>query len=454
MKKNICIIIVVLMSFVQTFAQGIDFQYKSWSEAVALAQKENKLVMAEFSTTWCGWCKKMAKDVFTQKEVGDIFNAKTINISLDGEKGEGPDIVSKYGITAYPTLLFVNSKGELIYKIVGYRTSTDLIDETHKALASFETAKPLSEWDNEYANSKTDTAFLFDYISKRTDVQLDNSKLLEEYLSLLPSGRQSVDKNLILIANNIANIKLGSIAYRVLSGHFQHLSELLTPSAFEALQRPYLQIPSNTFWYAVKEKNETLIPLAIQKFSENPFMYQFDNEHNTWMSYYLYTRDTANYLDRASQYFDLISLNSIQSKANQYITFLFKSGQKVPANNDSILYVNKLKQLFVDVKRQDIVTIIESAINIAFQQKKYTEKLLEWANKALSLNASAFDTSEVYSILLYRNGDVRNAVKQLDFVSKNIDKLIVSTKDNKAWLKAKQTNLADIRRKMKKGQNV
>lgn len=47
----------------------------------------------------------MSKQVFVRKEVGDIFNGMCVNVKIDMEKGEGPEIAVKYGIRAYPTLL-------------------------------------------------------------------------------------------------------------------------------------------------------------------------------------------------------------------------------------------------------------------------------------------------------------------------------------------------------------
>ena len=50
----------------------------------------------------------LAKDVFTQKEVGDYFNANFINAKYDCEKGEGIELKNKFGVAAFPTLVFFN----------------------------------------------------------------------------------------------------------------------------------------------------------------------------------------------------------------------------------------------------------------------------------------------------------------------------------------------------------
>ena len=63
-----------------------NFRSISFDEALKVAKQENKLVFIDFYTDWCGPCKKMAKEVFPQKMVGDFMNAKFVNLKLNAEK--------------------------------------------------------------------------------------------------------------------------------------------------------------------------------------------------------------------------------------------------------------------------------------------------------------------------------------------------------------------------------
>lgn len=132
MKKYLILLLFVTMIGGGTFAQGIQFTQGTWKELLAKANKEDKLIFVDAYAEWCGPCKKMAKDVFTQKEVGDYFNAKFLNVKMDMEKGEGIGLASDFGIMAYPTLLFVNGKGDVVHRAVGYHT-TDLLVELGEA---------------------------------------------------------------------------------------------------------------------------------------------------------------------------------------------------------------------------------------------------------------------------------------------------------------------------------
>src|SRR5680860_972774 len=109
----------------------INFREGSWDEILEMAKTENKPVFVDAYTTWCGPCKRMSSQIFPQPTVGDFFNDNFINAKIDMEKGEGPSIQNMYSVTAYPTLLFIDSNGELLHKAVGYQNADKLLSLIH-----------------------------------------------------------------------------------------------------------------------------------------------------------------------------------------------------------------------------------------------------------------------------------------------------------------------------------
>jgi thiol:disulfide interchange protein len=107
---------------------GIQFHKGTWSEALALAKKENKLVFLDISASWCGPCKKLKANTFTDAEVGKYYNSTFINVELDGEKGEGINLARKYGVRGYPTLLFINPNGEIVQGTAGYHNAKQFLE--------------------------------------------------------------------------------------------------------------------------------------------------------------------------------------------------------------------------------------------------------------------------------------------------------------------------------------
>jgi thioredoxin-related protein len=114
---------------------GIKFFHGTMAEAKAKAKKENKLIFIDCYTTWCGPCKSMAKKTFTNKEVGDYYNKNFICVKMDMESGEGPKLQSTYSVEAYPTFLFINSKGEVKHRELGYIDAVRFIEVGKIALS-------------------------------------------------------------------------------------------------------------------------------------------------------------------------------------------------------------------------------------------------------------------------------------------------------------------------------
>jgi len=114
---------------------GINFFKGTLKEARAKAKKEKKLVFVDCYTTWCGPCKSMAKKTFVNKEVGDYYNTNFICVKIDMEQGEGPDVATQYSIEAYPTYLFLDSKGDVKHKDLGFIDAERFIQVGKTALA-------------------------------------------------------------------------------------------------------------------------------------------------------------------------------------------------------------------------------------------------------------------------------------------------------------------------------
>lgn len=125
--KKITIFSFLFVSILFLAQEGIKFENDTFKNILAKAKKENKLVFLDAYTSWCGPCKMLERNVFSQKKVGDYYNTTFINAHFDMEKGEGVEIAKKYKIYSYPTLLFINGDGEVSYKATGYMNPEDFV---------------------------------------------------------------------------------------------------------------------------------------------------------------------------------------------------------------------------------------------------------------------------------------------------------------------------------------
>lgn len=101
----------------------IEFNTYPWEYTLALAIKEDKLIFLDAYANWCDPCKWVSRYVFNNDSVADYYNKTFFNISLDMEKDQGVVLAKKYHITEYPTFLYINGKGEIIFQHSGIEKS-------------------------------------------------------------------------------------------------------------------------------------------------------------------------------------------------------------------------------------------------------------------------------------------------------------------------------------------
>ena len=163
-------------SFAQT--KEIHFEKSTFAEIKAKAKKENKLIFIDAYTSWCGPCKWMAKNVFTNDTVADYFNAKFVNAKIDMEKGEGPEIAKLYSVQCYPNLLFIDGDGKLVHRGAGGLEAQDFIALAENA---FKPEKRYSKYTEQYASKKSDPAFLLEYMDIMSHSCMSADEVLKDY---------------------------------------------------------------------------------------------------------------------------------------------------------------------------------------------------------------------------------------------------------------------------------
>ena len=165
----------------QTPETGITFLNQTWAEALTKAKQENKLIFLDAYTSWCGPCKVMSRDVFTQEPVAKFYNDSFVNIKMDMEHGEGPVLAITLGIKAYPTLLFLDPQGNSVHRAVGYHDINQFTELGHTALNP---ALRTGSLDLRYQKGDRSPEFLKEYAYKLFET-LDprRTAIAEEYLN-------------------------------------------------------------------------------------------------------------------------------------------------------------------------------------------------------------------------------------------------------------------------------
>ena len=122
--------------------KGIKFvKSQGLSQVLDMAAEKNKLVFLDIYTDWCMPCKMMDEDVFPDENLGKYFNDNFISYKADAEKGTGPTIATLYNVYAYPTLLFLDSKGNILEQKIGAAYHTEMMNLATSAVSK----KPVTQ---------------------------------------------------------------------------------------------------------------------------------------------------------------------------------------------------------------------------------------------------------------------------------------------------------------------
>lgn len=197
MKKALftCVLSMLSIIFAEVKAQenneGVVFvENKTFAEAVAMAKESGKKVFLDCYTSWCGPCKMMTKNIFPQKAAGDYFNSEFVNIKIDMEKGEGPELAKRLKVRAYPTFVMFDGDGKEIGRLVGgMKTAEEFVEAVKNAVGE----SSLYAMNERYDNGERSNEFMSKYLTVLSAAyESDKAKIVAEEM-LEGKGQELLD---------------------------------------------------------------------------------------------------------------------------------------------------------------------------------------------------------------------------------------------------------------------
>lgn len=131
MQKYLPVILLALIMLTGFCAPAQDNVWLADFEAAKKMAVEKKLpIMADFSgSDWCGWCIKLDKEVFSQKEFKDYAKGNLILFLADFPRAkkqsenlakQNKDLMKKYAVEGFPTVILMDAEGKVLAR-TGYQ---------------------------------------------------------------------------------------------------------------------------------------------------------------------------------------------------------------------------------------------------------------------------------------------------------------------------------------------
>jgi len=370
MQKNILILsLLIAFSISCGYSQNrsIQFHEKPWAEIVAMAKKENKMIFLDAYASWCGPCKWMAANMFTNDTIADYYNKTFICASIDMEKGEGLSLRKKYGVKAYPSLIFINTDENMVHEKVG--AAQKVKDYINMAKVAQDPEICLSACLKKYQEGNNSPEFIAVYLARLMDAYIQPGPVMKKYYQT------------------------------------QSESDLLNRNNWNIICR------------FVTDMNDPFFTFLLRHREEYARLYPSDSVRNKISEVYTYAL-------RGAQRYGSVKLTdtSYLSLKNKILASGFEGAGKVifsseiqylqdrGKNEEFLEYVfNNLEKYFME----DYSTLSGVASMVASKtaEQKYLDKALSWSKRSLELKEEPFNLDN-YASVLFKSGNTKEAIKQ------------------------------------------
>ncbi|MEM9548834.1 MAG: thioredoxin domain-containing protein, partial [Bacteroidota bacterium] len=219
------------------------------------AKEERKLLFVDSYAKWCGPCKRMAKEEFVKPEVGEVYNTHFVNLKLDMESKNGRTFDSKYPVSAYPTMFFLNGDGEIVKKVRGGKKAAQLISMAKSVLKSYDTS---GEFKEKYEAGDRSYEVVYNYVEALNMASKPSLKISNDYLKSNPDITKEQKQKFLFVATVDADSKI----FEKMVKEKKDIIKLVTEKKYNSKVKTAL---SGTIKKAIEYETESLLEEAIDK---------------------------------------------------------------------------------------------------------------------------------------------------------------------------------------------
>ena len=124
------VVAIVLMCSLAAPAGAAGVAWRGWNDGLTAAASSRKPMLVDVYTDWCGFCKRMDRETYARTDVSAYLNSHFVMVRLDAEGRERASyqgraltsrtLASGFGVTGYPTTIFLRANGEHLVNVPGF----------------------------------------------------------------------------------------------------------------------------------------------------------------------------------------------------------------------------------------------------------------------------------------------------------------------------------------------
>jgi len=258
------------------------------------ASDQQLMLFVDVYATWCGPCKMMDRDVYTDPAVAAYMNANFVNVRMDGETDYGRVYAAAQELEGYPSMFIFSRDGDPISKIVGFKPAEELVPSLKGTVEGYQAVKM---YQTKYQRGTLEVEEFAIYISAVRDMGNEDlaEKLSGEYMEQI-IGEKLSDNDISVVSNYM---DLDDIWWAEFSSSTERLRKVLGEDYMLAMEKIY----NNSLIKAVDEDNIELISKMANELA--PLMeaetISWDLHSLPFIQYYYYTNqldELINYVDK------------------------------------------------------------------------------------------------------------------------------------------------------------
>ena len=125
MKMRVLLLTLTILSTSVLVVLAYDVRWHDVNSGMEEGKRAHKYILADVYTSWCGWCKKLDRDTFSDQGLVQFLGQKFVCVKANAEDlAAGEKLAHQYNVDGFPCALIFDYDGRLIGRIVGYKDAS------------------------------------------------------------------------------------------------------------------------------------------------------------------------------------------------------------------------------------------------------------------------------------------------------------------------------------------